>query len=279
MANSIELAKSYVPLLDKVYKLASKTSVLDSSNEYVRAGANANEILVPKMSMSGLAPYSKSSGYAQGDVTLEWETLKCDYDRGRKFNVDAMDNIESAGIAFGQLAGEFIRTKVVPELDAYRFTKYFTECASPVTGSYTSGKAALTALRAGRNAIENAEADLTTCYLFITPALKGAIDDVDTTTSRKAMEDFAGVITVPATRFLADATLGDDGFTGKRGINFCIIDKQAVQQYEKHVAPKIFTPDQNTNADGWIYTYRIVSQANVFDNKKAGVYFDVQAAS
>ena len=30
MANAIELAKSYVPKLDEVYKLAALTSVLDS---------------------------------------------------------------------------------------------------------------------------------------------------------------------------------------------------------------------------------------------------------
>ena len=35
-----------------------------------------------------------------------------------------MDNIESAGIAFGRLSGEFLRTKVVPELDAWRLASY-----------------------------------------------------------------------------------------------------------------------------------------------------------
>lgn len=116
MANNIELMKQYVALLDKVYAKDAKTSVLDSSN-VVQQGANANEILVPKMSMDGLADYNKDTGYVNGSVSLEYETLVCDYDRGRKFQVDAMDNQETANIAFGQLAGEFIRTKVAPELD------------------------------------------------------------------------------------------------------------------------------------------------------------------
>ena len=90
----------------------------------VREGANANEILIPKMSMQGLADYNKNTGYVAGDVTLDYETKKCAYDRGRMFNVDAMDNIESAGIAFGRLSGEFLRTQVVPELDAYRLAAY-----------------------------------------------------------------------------------------------------------------------------------------------------------
>lgn len=95
MANVIALRKQYSTLLDEVYKLSSLTSVLDGPNDLVREGANANEILIPKMSMQGLANYSKQTDYVDGDVTLEYETKKCTYDRGRMFSVDAMDNIES----------------------------------------------------------------------------------------------------------------------------------------------------------------------------------------
>ena len=103
MANTIALRKQYSTLLDEVYKLSSLTSVLDGPNDLVREGANANEILIPKMDMDGLADYAKGTGYEAGDVTLDYETKKCAYDRGRMFTVDAMDNIESAGIAFGRL--------------------------------------------------------------------------------------------------------------------------------------------------------------------------------
>ena len=76
------------------------------------------------LSMQGLGDYSRNEGYVKGDVTLTNETVKCNFDRGRMFNVDTMDNLETAGIAFGQLAGEFIRTKVAPEEDAFRFAQY-----------------------------------------------------------------------------------------------------------------------------------------------------------
>ena len=274
MANNIELMKQYVALLDKVYAKDAKTSVLDSSN-VVQQGANANEILVPKMSMDGLADYNKDTGYVNGSVSLEYETLVCDYDRGRKFQVDAMDNQETANIAFGQLAGEFIRTKVAPEIDAWRFSKYAgVSGIGTASNAYADGKATLKGLRAGRDTIANAEAELATCYLFINPALRGMIDDLDTFSSRAAMNGFAGIVEVPAARFFSKVTLGANGFTGSAPINFAIIDKQAVQQYQKHVVPKSFTPDQNQNADAYIYTYRTLGLASVFDNKKAGVYID-----
>ena len=124
MANAIALAKKYVPLLDEVYKKASLTSILDSDASLAREGSNTNEIIIPKIDMDGLGDYDRNSGYVNGDVTLTWETVKFNYERGRMFNVDAMDNEESAGLAFGKLSGEFIRTKVVPEVDAFRFATY-----------------------------------------------------------------------------------------------------------------------------------------------------------
>lgn len=74
MANTIALRKQYSTLLDEVYKLSSLTAVLDGPNELVKEGANANEILIPKLSMQGLADYNKSTGYVPGDVTLDYET-------------------------------------------------------------------------------------------------------------------------------------------------------------------------------------------------------------
>ena len=116
--NTITKFKKYIDRLDAVYKNASLTADLDGDATLVRDGANANEIIVPKMSLDGLADYSRNGGYVSGDVTLTNETVAFNYDRGRKFGVDAMDNEETAGVAFGKLGSEFIRSKVVPEVDA-----------------------------------------------------------------------------------------------------------------------------------------------------------------
>lgn len=279
MANAITLRKTYSTLLDEAYKLVSLTAVLDGPNDLAQEGANANEILIPKMSMSGLADYDKQAGYALGDVTLDYETKKCDYDRGRMFAVDAMDNIESAGIAFGRLSGEFLRTQVVPELDTWRLAKYagYASGNNVATGAIADGKAGIAAIRAGKTAIKNAEAKTETCYLFISTTLKGMIDDLDTTASKKAMEDWAGVIEVPASRFFDKVTLtktGAGGFvtTGGKAIDFLIVDKNAAIQYQKHTVSKIITPEQNQTADAWKFGYRTVGIAEAQDNKKVAIY-------
>lgn len=285
MANTIALRKTYSTLLDEAYKLASITAMLDGPNELVQEGANANEILIPKMIMSGLADYNKQTGYVDGDVTLEYETKKCDYDRGRMFTVDAMDNIETAGLAFSRLSGEFLRTRVVPELDTWRLAKYanYAPADNRVTEAIADGKAGIVAIRAGKTAIKNAEAKTETCILYISTTLKGMIEDLDTTASKKVMEGWAGIQEVPSSRFFDKVTLtagGAGGYTttGGKAIDFLIVDKNAVIQNQKHVVSKIITPEQNQDADAWKFGYRTVGIAEAKDNKKVAIYVHTAAA-
>lgn len=292
MANAITLAKQFVPILDEVYKAASLTAKLDGAADLVRAGANANELIIPKLSMQGLAAYSRNAGYVSGDVTLTNETVACNFDRGRMFQVDNMDNLETAGIAFGRLAGEFIRTQVVPELDAFRFAKYAsTTGISKVATAATlaDGAAVVAALRKGVNAMDEAEVPLEDRHLFITPTLYGMVQDLDTTKSREVLARFASITQVPQTRFYTAITQYDGTTTGQTAggyikdatsgcdINFMIIHKPAVIQFEKHVAPKIITPELNQNADAYKFGYRNVGIADVYDNKLAGVYLHNKA--
>ena len=123
MSNSIALATNFLPILDEIYKRESLTSVLDTANERIQF-INADTIKLFKTSMDGLGTYSRNSGYVGGDVTGSWETLQLQYDRGRAFQIDAMSDEETINMAFGTLLGEFLRTKVVPEIDAIRFAAY-----------------------------------------------------------------------------------------------------------------------------------------------------------
>ncbi len=300
MANSIAKFKKYVPLLDEVYKQAALTSVLDSDASLAQEGANANEIIIPKIDMDALGDYDRNSGYTNGDVTLTNETVKFNYERGRMFSVDAMDNEETAGIAYGKLASEFIRTKVAPEGDAFRFATYagtsgISKVATPATLS--TGADVINALRAATNEMDEDEVTYERRYLFITPTLKGLIDDLDTTKSKEVLSRFEQVILVPQTRFYTAIDMLDGkssgetkggykrhakgsetGDTNGADINFMIIQKDAVMQYNKHIAPKVVTPEQNQTADAWKFGYRKYGLADVYENKVAGIYLHHKAA-
>ena len=285
MANTIALFKNYVPLLDEVYKNASLTGVLDGAAELARQGNNANELVIPMISMDGLANYSRNDGYVSGDVTLTNETVKCNFDRGRMFTVDTLDNAETAGIAYGRLASEFIRTKVVPELDAFRLAMYagLDGISKATAAALTTGANVISALREATNRMDEDEVPAEQRYLFITPSLIALVDDLDTNKSRMVLERFAGVVRVPQTRFYTKI-VQKDGKTGGqteggyakdsegKNINFMVIHKPAVIQYQKHIAPKVITPDQNQGSDAWKFGYRNVGIADGYKNKRAGIY-------
>lgn len=297
MANTIALAKNYISSLDEVYKLASLTSDLLSDQSTARQGANANEILVPTLSMDGLADYSRNSGYVKGDVKLEWNTLKFDYDRGRKFEVDTMDDEETINIAFAKLAAEFIRTKVVPEDDAYTFAKLasLSGISKVAAGATLSdGAAVMTAIKAGLDTMDEDEVPEENRFLYITPTNLSAIKSMDTTKSRELLDGFAKIVKVPQSRFYtaielydgvdhtgssgADETIGGyvKASTGK-DINFMIIHKPAVMKYFKHTASNIITPEANQDSDGYIQKFRKYGIVNAYQNKLAGIYLHHKA--
>ena len=289
MANSIALSKVYTNLLDEVYQQSALTAVLESDASLARQGANANEIVIPKLSMDGLADYSRNSGYVNGDVTLNWETVQFNYERGRMFSVDNMDNEETQNIAFGRLAGEFIRTKVVPELDAFRFATYATTTgAGTATGALATGVDVINALRVATSAMDEAEVPMEDRHLFITPTLIGLVEDMDTTKSKEVLARFASITKVPQTRFYSVIELLDGKSSGEEKggyqkadlgveLNFEIIHEPAVLQFTKHAVPKVISPEMNQDADAWKYGYRNYGLCDTYENKAAGIYVHKKA--
>lgn len=291
MGNSIALFKKYIDKLDEVYKQSALTADLDADSTLVQAGANANEIIIPKMQLDGLADYSRNSGYVGGDVTLTNETVQFNYDRGRKFNVDAMDNEETAGVAFGRLSAEFIRTKTVPEMDAFTFAQLAgTSGISKATAAtYADGNAWLGALVTAQSKMDEDEVPVENRILYITPTGYNAIHAVDTSKSREVLESFSKIVKVPQSRFYTAIDLYDGTTSGEtaggyvkdvtdgKDINFMIVHKDAVIKYPKHVVNKVITPEANQTNDGWMFFYRAYGLVDVYENKVAGIYLSNKA--
>lgn len=282
--NAIELFKQYIALLDEIYKLEAKTNVLDGANELVRQGANANELVIPMISMDGLANYDRKSGYVNGSVDFTFETVKCNFDRGRMFSVDVMDNIETMGMVFGKLSSEFVRTKVIPELDAFRMAKYASldNISTPAAADLATGDAVVKALRAATTKMNNDEVPESGRILFIESGLKGLVDDLDTTKSKEVMKRFSRIVEMPQNRFYTEIKQlsGESGeeaggyarAEGANNINFLVVEKSAAIQFAKRVNSKIITPEQNQDADAYKYGYRQVCIADAYKNKRAGIY-------
>lgn len=290
MANSIGLASVYTTLLDKVYEGASVTRMLEAKNVYTNEALPAGTFYVPKISLVGLGNYSKTAGYPAGDATFSYVAHSYSFDRGRKFAIDAMDNQETAGLAFGAVAEAFIKDEVVPEVDAIRFEALAQGAGTSTYGALSSSANWVSAIDTGIAALGDASVPMSNMVAFVSWAgynyLKNSTPSASRFTApgasidrRFAQWDGIDVVPVPADRFYenitlnAGATSGVGGYSAPGGaLNFILMDKGAAFADAKHAPLRIFRPEENQDADAWVFQYRLYHDIFVLDNKAEGIY-------
>ena len=198
-----------------------------------------------------------------------------------------MDNEETLGIAFGRLVEQFMRTSVVPEIDAFRYAKY-SAAVTPVKADITIGTTDVPALiDTAEQVMGDNEVPTEGRILFISETayagLKSKITRIlaNERGVQRNIEvyDDMRVIRVPQGRFNTAVTLNSGassfGFAPTAGgykINFMIVHPSAVKNAVKFELPKIFTPDENQTKDAWKFQYRNYHDAFVLENKVNGIY-------
>ncbi len=208
MPNSIEFVRNYTAAIDRVYQRAGVSSVLNSGPRVVRAGRNAKEIMIPKIEVTGLGDYTRNVGYKTGAITYEFEIKTFNYDRVIRLFADVMD-VEEAGVndCFVEAGAELMRTQVAPEADAFTFAQIAGHTGVTVTTDDLSQAEAvdvLAKLRAITSEMDELQVTAGSRYLFITPTLKGVLDDysyANPTMSNRVLERFTRVVEVPQVRF------------------------------------------------------------------------------
>ena len=291
VSNSIGLASSYLPILDEIYKAESKSAVLDTAQDRVYYDPKTHTFYLFETDMVGLADYSRNGGFVRGDVTAQWRGYAPQWDRGRQFVVDRVDNDESMGMTFATLGSEFLRTKVVPETDAVRFATYSKAASDSMktAESISTGSGAVAAIDLGTEKLDDAEVPYEGRILFVNPTmyryLKAGItrytmngeNGIDYNVE---MYNDMRVITVPSGRFNTAVTLGQpDAHDGAGGytatgstINFLIIHPSAIMQANCFVEPRIFSPGVWQQSQGWAYDFRQYHGAWVKHQKTNGIY-------
>lgn len=305
MANAIDLVLKYLPILDEQYKLESRSAILDTPPAFIRETAEANKFKIAKITTQGLANYSRGTGFVDGDETLTWEEYTYPWDRGRSFQVDNMDNLESMALAFGRLAGNFNRMHVIPEIDAARFALYASKAGTKVTTKPTEA----TILDMFDDALEkmdDAEVPEEGRICFLRPAISKMIQqspdltkslDVDVSTSTVGgrsittkVVSYNGMrlIKVPSTRFYDSIALtagGAGGYTPTaetgKFLDFLIVHPSALFQDKKHEISRVWAPNRalaagtdgvNPKADAWKFDYRLYHGAFTYSEKSSGIY-------
>lgn len=287
--NTIQLAKKYTALLDEVYQAASVVGDLNTSPEMSRAGANANEIVYPQMTVSGLGDYDRNSGYTTGAVDLKWKTAVFNYDRGTKISVDVMDNEETSRLAFGMAGAELMRTKAAPEGDAFFFaTVSALSGITKETGTITTAEQFLDALLTAWSRMDDDEVPQEERYLYARSSLLNSVMGLDSYKSKEILNKFANKKPVPSARFYTDIDMLDGKTAGEElghykkstdaeEIDFMIFHKPAIIKFDKHVANDIIPARMNADADADILKYRKYAMVDAYQNKRAGIYLHSNA--
>lgn len=305
MPNVIELVNKYLPILDEQYKLESRSAILDTAPEFVQQTREAKKVKIAKINVDGLADYSRSGGFVTGDMDLTWEEHEFRIDRGRAIQVDALDNIETFGLAWGRIAGEFQRLQVVPEMDAYRFAEYYRRAGIKKTVALTSDNILSTiddivAEQDDKEVPEEGKIIFCspTAYKLLindTTITKWlSVDDTMTKALNKKIYSYNNmpIIKVPSNRFYTEITLRTGGSgqesggyapaSGAGAISLMIISRAAVIQISKRVISRFWAPTRaemdanradgvNPSADAWKFDFRAYHDAWVLDNKLAGI--------
>ena len=277
---SIALVKKFAPYTDELFKAESKISLLTNS-DFDWTGAHT--VAVWKVGTVELNDYARNrdSSFEESAATLsrfgkiidldaQTEEMMLTKDRSFIFNVDKLDEDETAGqIAAGSALARELREVVIPEVDKYTYNVMVTKAGTKASAAALTKSNVYTSILAGSEVMDNAEIPDTERVLVVTPTtytlLKQAteLDSTDVGAELKlkgviGMLDGMAVVKVPAARL-------------PENFGFMIAHPSAT------VAP-VKLEDYGTHNDtplssGTIVTGRIVYDAFVLDNKAKGIYY------
>ena len=244
----------------------------------------------------GLTDYDRTSGFGTaGAVTLTFTPHVFEKDRAQNFLLDSMEVDETNFLACATTTmTTFQKTEVIPEIDAYRFSKIY-EIANEASkvGQYTpvvdtifeqltldiatvqdgiGASEPLVILMSTLTANKLNNADKVVKNLDMATFSQGGVNTQVTSL------DGTPILKVPSSSLKTLYTFtpsGSGGFVanaGALGINWIIMAKKSVVAITKTDISKIITPELNQTADAYKIMYRKFHTLFIPKNKVAGVY-------
>ena len=297
--NTLQYSQQFQTVLD-AQMLAGATSAFMEANAGQVKYDGGDTVHIPEISMQGLAKYDRDEGFNQGSVTLKFNPYKMTQDRGRTFQLDSMDVNETNFVATaGTVMGEFQRTQVIPEIDAYRYSKIsaLATAENKVTTGFTPAVATiLEKLEAEITEIQDVVGEEEGLIIVMSTKLRTILNNADkfnrylnvaefkngsVNTTVKSFNDIP-ILGVPSARMKTAYVFNDGktanqqagGFkadTGAKDINWIIMPQRAPIAVSKTDKVRIFTPELNQKADAWKIDYRKYHDLWIHKNRFAAI--------
>jgi hypothetical protein len=240
-------------------------------------------------------------GFNSGNLSNTWEAKTLAFDRDIEFFVDAMDVDETNMVAsVANIQSVFEREQAIPETDAYRFSKIFSEF---VKKGGTVDTTTLTVANfldwfdTAMEGMDDAGVPEEGRLLYLTPAMykvaKNAqgltrmmlvnSGDGNTPVNRKVWDlDDVELIKVPSARMktLYDFTDGFAPADSAGQINCIAVHPDSVVARERYSYIKMFAPGSDSRTgDGYIYQNRKYGDLFLLDQRLDGVAINATKAS
>ncbi len=286
MSNVFEYANKYANELDKMIVQESKTGFL-ADGKFKARFTGARTVNVPQLDFDGLGDYDRETGYSKGGTNFNYTAFTLEQERSKQLVIDAQDADESGMSSLtGKVVGEYTRTKVNPEIDAYVLSKlYAVANEKGHTTAYDAKKAATLMI----DAINSAEAASgytnEQMVAFVDPVMYAALMTSQELQHSITVSDFeqgdadlkvknlngCAIIPVAADRMRTAYDFTDTGFsaTGDAGkIRAIVMPKSAASLVKKVDKVDIFTPDIVQDMDAYKINFRLYYDCFVTNNKK-----------
>lgn len=305
MPNLIEHAKIYQEELDKAM-LQTLTSGWMEINDKFTKYTGGDEIKIPSLDMDGLGDYDRNGdGAPEGSVDFKYQTVKMSQDRGRMFTFDEHEvNETNFLLTAPAVMGEFQRTKVVPEIDAYRYSLMAQMAGTKIENFIATEANILKQLYLDIATIQDVAGDIP---LIVTMSTKVAamFDLSDKISKHLSVIDFQQggiVLKVQAingmhpirrvssermkTSYLFNDGRSEDQKKGgfkpandAKDINYIISTPDAIRAKAVTDAVRIFDPNTYQKKRAWACDYRKFHDAWIPESKKKLILVNIAPAS
>lgn len=273
MANNVEYAKVFQKELDKQIIEGSTSGWMEENASQVIYNGG-DEIKIPKITLNGLGTYNRTDGYTTNPITYTYETRVMSMDRGKRLRIDALDVDETGfGLAAANIAAEFQRVKVIPEIDAYRYSALSKNAA--IKKTYVPDKKTILSTLLGQlgevREVTGGEGELVIAMsrpvydmIMLSSEVTHSLDAGNFSQGELEFTvktiNGVSIIPVPSARMKTDYVFDSaDGFSPAKDakqINWVICPRSAPIAISKTDNLKIITPEQNQFADAWDIDYR-----------------------
>lgn len=283
--NTIATASKYTDVLDKMVVQKSETGFF-TDNVFGAKFVGAKTVVMPDVSFIGLADYDRDNGFSKAGITVAQTSFELTKDRGRKLQIDRED-MDETGVAnlAGQILGEYVRTMVVPEMDAYVLSKLAGIASTRSHKTVYAEDTGFAQLNTAINNVYSRAGYDTELIAFVDSTMYSLLMNTNEIARQLVIGDFKKGEINTRVRYLNDVAIipvSDermrDSYTFEAGtaassgsaatggfkpassagyIRALVVPKKGAHLVKKTEQMRIFTPEQNIDADAYTFNYRI----------------------